>query len=210
MRSILFSLVLVACAATPPASDGRDDSFLAGGKTDSGISEGSPEAVGVLAVVNSLSEDQLRDDVDLSDGAASNIAAHTAKFQTLAELDAVPYVGAVAFRKLLEYARANGYVHGSSIGTGKLLDCNTPVGPDQQVTVIGDGTSLTLRELTTSGAQVERPLSLHEWASGSLHLRDDFGSTTTMTKGSDGWVVRSTGGGFNEIGDADCWVDKSP
>ncbi|HTL36042.1 MAG TPA: hypothetical protein VL326_23085 [Kofleriaceae bacterium] len=197
--------------ATPPASDGRDDSFLAGGKTDSGISEGSPEAVGVLAVVNGLSEDQLRDDVGLSDSAATNIAAHTAKFTTLAELDAVPYVGAVAFRNLLEYARANGYVDSApSVGHGTLLDCNTPVGPDQQVTVIGDGTSLTLRELTTSGAQVSRSLSLHEWASNSLHLRDDFGSKTTMTKSSDGWVVRSSGGGFSEVGDADCWVDKSP
>jgi len=209
MRSILFSLVLVACVAAP-ASDGRDDSFLAGGKTDSGINEGSPDAEGVLAVANSLSEDQLRDDVGLSDTAAKNIAAHTSKFMTLAELDAVPYVGAVAFRNLLEYARANGYVDSApSVGHGTLLDCNTPVGPDQQVTVIGDGTSLTLRELTTSGAQISRSLSLHEWASNSLHLRDDFGSTTTMTKSSDGWVVRSSGGGFSEVGNADCWVDKS-
>jgi hypothetical protein len=213
MRSILCSLLLVACAATPPASDGRDDSFLAGGKTDSGISEGSPEAAGVLAVANSLSEDQLRDDVGLSDQAASHIAAHGATFDTLAELDAVPYVGSVAFKKLLAYARANGYVDGSSsptVGHGTLLDCNTPVGPDQQVTVIGDGSSLTLRELTTSGTQVSRPLSLAEWASHALHLRDDFGSSTTMKKDSGGWVVHESGGGISETGDADCWVDKSP
>jgi len=210
MRSILFSLLLVACAAPP--SDGRDDSFLAGGKTDSGISEGSPEAAGVLAVVNSLNEDQLRDDVGLSDQAASHIAAH-GTFTTLAELDAVPYVGSIAFKKLLAYARANGYVDGSSsptVGHGTLLDCNTPVGPDQQVTVIGDGSSLTLRELTTSGAQVSRALSLEEWASHSLHLRDDFGSSTTMTKDANGWVVHEVGGGVSDIGDADCWVDKSP
>ena len=209
MRSILVSLVLAACVASPDASDDRDGAFLVDGKADSGIS--AAEAAGVLAVVNALSEDQLRDDVGLSDDAASNIAARGSTFQTLAELDAVPYVGVTAFRKLLAYARANGYVNTpATVGTGKLLDCNTPVGPDQQVTVIGDGTTLTLRELTTSGAQVERSLSLHEWASNSLRLRDDFGSTTTLTKGADGWVVRSSGGGFSEIGNADCWVDKSP
>jgi hypothetical protein len=60
------------------------------------------------------------------------------------------------------------------------------------------------------GAQVSRALSIEEWASHELRLRDDFGSTTTMTKDSDGWVIRSSGGGFSEIGDADCWTDKSP
>ena len=67
-----------------------------------------------------------------------------------------------------------------------------------------------MRELTTSGAQVSRSLSVAEWKSHTLHLRDDFGSSTTMTKDSGGWVVRESGGGVSEIGDADCWVDKAP
>jgi len=70
--------------------------------------------------------------------------------------------------------------------------------------------SLTLVELTTSGAQVHRALSVTEWSSGTLRLRDDFGSRTTMSKSSGDWVVKSSGGGVSEIGDADCWVDKSP
>jgi hypothetical protein len=214
MRSILLCLVLGAACASSPPSDGRDDTFLAGGKTDSGISEGSPEAAGVLAVVNSLSEDQLRDDVGLSDRAASHIAAHGPTFTTLAELDAVPYVGSIAFDKLLAYARANGYIEGggssTTVGHGTLLDCNTPVGPDQQVTVIGNGSTLKLRELTTSGAQEDRSLSVEEWSSGTLHLRDDFGSHTTLSKASGSWVVHESGGGVSDTGDADCWVDKSP
>jgi len=206
MRSILLALVLASCVAAP-ASDGRDDMFLAGGKTDSGISEGSPEAAGVLAVANGLGEDQLRDEVGLSANAASHIAA-TAPYSTLADLDAVPYVGSIAFNKLLAYARANGYIAGGSGPTptrGKLLDCNTPVGPDQQVTVVSDGSSLKLVELTTSGAEQDRSLSPAEWASGTLQLREDFGSRATMTKESDGWVVHDSG----SIGYADCWVDKS-
>jgi hypothetical protein len=92
-----------------------------------------------------------------------------------------------------------------------LLDCNTALGPDQQVTVLDDGGSLTLRELTTSGAQVERPLDDAEWQSGMLRLRDDgFGSTSMLTKEDGDWFLSSTGGGFNEFGFADCVVDESP
>jgi hypothetical protein len=92
-------------------------------------------------------------------------------------------------------------------GPSTLLDCNTPVGPDQQVTVIDNGADgLVLRELTTSGSQQDRPLSTDEWTSGTLNLRDDgFGSTSTMSKDGNDWVVRSTGGGVNEFGYADCW-----
>ena|SRR6185369_4938713 len=87
-----------------------------------------------------------------------------------------------------------------------LLDCNTPVGPDQQVTVLDRGDGLVLRELTTSGAQEDRKLSKSEWKSGTLNLRDDgWGSTSTMSKDGSDWVVRSTGGGFNEFAYADCW-----
>lgn len=90
-----------------------------------------------------------------------------------------------------------------------LLDCNTSLGPDQQVTVIEDG-ELKLRELTTSGAQVERLLDQAEWESGSLRLRDDgFGSVATLTKEDGDWFLSSTGGGFNEFGFADCFVDES-
>lgn len=90
-----------------------------------------------------------------------------------------------------------------------LLDCNTPAGPDQQVTVRADGDSLTLVELTTSGAQISRALSHAEWDSETLSLRDDFGSTSTLAKESGDWVLRSTGGGDNEFAIADCWVDES-
>ncbi len=109
---------LAACMANP--GDDRDDRFVSDGKADGAIAEGSPEALGVLAVVNTLSTDALDDDVELDNRAAKNITSHrdgaTASasdddpFDTLAELDAVPYVGPVAFGKLLDYARAHGFV----------------------------------------------------------------------------------------------------
>jgi hypothetical protein len=213
MRIHFLCLVLAAgCVDATVASDGRDDSFTSpDGKTDTaGISEESPAALAILALVNDSSETELTDDVGLSTRTAHNIASSGSTFGTLAELDAVPYVGPIAFHKLLAYAKANGLVETTgTVGNGKLLDCNTSFGPDQQVTVIGDGTSLTLVELTTSGSTVTHPLSLAAWSSKKIPLRDDFGSKSTLTKEAGDWVERTSGGGVNEIGIADCWIDKS-
>src|SRR5438067_5199922 len=179
MRRLIF-VVLFACVAAPVPEDGASDTFLSGGKSDTdGIEEGSPTALAVIQIVNTSSEDQLRDDVGLSSHAASAIAEH-GSVGSLAELDAIPYVGPIAFGKLVAYARATGLVDGGP--TGKLLDCNTSVGPDQQVTVVGDGSSLTLKELTTSGSEQDRALDASEWAARSFMLRDDFGSPTTFHK----------------------------
>jgi hypothetical protein len=206
---LLLSLALFVGCVGAEDGDARDDSFTTDGKADvNGVEEGSPTALAVISVVNHSTETQLHDDVGLSSNAAENIAAH-GEVQTLAELDDIPYVGSIAFHKLIAYAQANGLIEaGPQVGTGILLDCNTSLGPDQQVTVIGDGTKLTLRELTTSGSQVDRTLALGEWTNHKINLRDD-GSTNTLTKESGDWIARSSGGGFNEVGAADCWVDKS-
>lgn len=77
-----------------------------------GPAEGSPETRGVLAVVNTLTEQALDDDVALdSRAAASIVAARTgARISTLAELDALPWIGSKAFSKLLAYAYDYGYI----------------------------------------------------------------------------------------------------
>lgn len=59
-----------------------------------------------LWAANTLSFDVLDDDVGLDSRAAENIVARR-PFATVAELDAVPYVGVSALEKLLTYARAN-------------------------------------------------------------------------------------------------------
>ena len=122
MKRHLVLILFTACATTSEPVDSADDAFLSGGKSDSGISEGSPDALGVLRVANELSRTQLDVDVGLTSTAAKAIdayrlgtdaTANTADdraFHTLAELDAVKYVGAVAFTHLLAYAREHGYV----------------------------------------------------------------------------------------------------
>ncbi len=130
-QPLVFTLGLASfagCAGVDPdLVDGEHDSFVAGGKEDgNGIEDGSPEARGVLRVANETSLDVLDDStrqggVGLDRRAAQNIVAYRLgddgiagtsddeRFDTLAELDAVPYVGPVVFAKLLAYADANGY-----------------------------------------------------------------------------------------------------
>jgi hypothetical protein len=103
---------LAACASQPEAPlDGLSDSFFVAGKADLGasIEEGSPEANAVLRVANALSEGDLHDQVGLDMRVASYIVA-ARPLDSLMALDDVPYVGPRVFRKLLAYARAQGFV----------------------------------------------------------------------------------------------------
>ncbi len=87
-----------------------------------------------------------------------------------------------------------------------LLDCNTPAGPDQQVTVIQDGGSLKLRELTNRGSIQERKLTKREWNSGKLKLREEYpGEVNLLSKVEDGWFLTLRSPGFNFSGYADCF-----
>lgn len=87
-----------------------------------------------------------------------------------------------------------------------LLDCNTPAGPDQQVTVLQDGASLKLRELTNRGSIQERKLSKREWSSGKLKLREEYpGEVNLLSKVEDGWFLTLRAPGFNFSGYADCF-----
>jgi hypothetical protein len=90
----------------------------------SAIVEGTPEAYGVLALLNdpATSFTLLDDEVRLDKRAAENLIAHRDgpdgvfgsgdddSFDDIAEVDAVPYVGPVALERLLAYAEAQGYV----------------------------------------------------------------------------------------------------
>jgi len=106
--------------------DGENDGFVSG-KADGGIDEGSPEALGVLALVNNsaLTAAKLKSDAHVTARVAGNIVKHrdgadaqpgTAdddKYGTLAELDAVPYVGPATLAALLDLARDRGLVGGT-------------------------------------------------------------------------------------------------
>ncbi|MBA3453999.1 MAG: hypothetical protein H0T42_12970 [Deltaproteobacteria bacterium] len=121
---LVLSLAGGCLDADAVEDDGRDDTFLSPeGKHDaSGVTEGSPEARGVLRVANESSRSSLRNTVGLGASASGNIYLHrlgpdetpaTADddtFETLAELDAVPWVGPSSFDKMLAYAVAQGWI----------------------------------------------------------------------------------------------------
>ena len=154
---LLAFSALAGCATSSDAEDGRDDSFLgADGKSDTGsISEGSPDALAVLHVANERSAEEMHDH-GVPKRAAENIVAvrigddgvagtsDDVTFATLAQLDAVPYVGPLAFARLLAYA--NELAGAGSSGSGitppadlwHVAAC-TPVSWSQLVAKLGAG-----------------------------------------------------------------------
>ncbi|CAN5741438.1 hypothetical protein BH11MYX3_BH11MYX3_05650 [soil metagenome] len=120
---LLLALALTACAVDPPADDSKDDRFLIDGKTDNGaIGEGSSMARAVLRVVNELDGVQLYAAAGVQEEAERAIevyrrgADHQRRtiddryFDSLAQLDALEWVGPQTFDKLLAFAQQRGYV----------------------------------------------------------------------------------------------------
>jgi hypothetical protein len=125
LRFFLTYVILstVACDAAPSDPvDGIDDPFVSGGKADGGLEDGTPLALGVLRVANEATFAELDDDVPLDVRAVRGIMAvregpdgevgtsDDGSFQTLVELDAVPYVGPIALERLTAYAVEHGFV----------------------------------------------------------------------------------------------------
>jgi phosphatidylserine/phosphatidylglycerophosphate/cardiolipin synthase-like enzyme len=116
---LTFAFAL-ACSGDDPLDD--ENAGFPDGKSDGGIDEGSPEALAVLALCNDGSVDvgELDDDAGLHATAARNIIGHRDgadgapgtgdddPYDTLAELDAVPFVGPTALSALLAYAEDKG------------------------------------------------------------------------------------------------------
>jgi hypothetical protein len=120
---LVASLVGTTGCMQGEGEDGVDDSFLAGGKADAfGVEEASPDAIGVVALVNTGSLEDLDGAAGLSASAAKAIIHHrqggdrkdgTADddlIDSLAELDGIPYVGPMTFKLLLDHSRATGLV----------------------------------------------------------------------------------------------------
>ncbi len=136
-----FLPILLACStvvgcgseAEPDESADAADAPFARGKADGSVpDEGSVLALAVLRVANELSYEELDDStsdggVGLDRRAAQGIVERRAgldgseptaddtPFETLAQLDAVPYVGPRALSRLLAYAQAGGYVQDPDI-----------------------------------------------------------------------------------------------
>ncbi len=125
MHRLAYVFALLAACATTADSNEPGDGI---NDADVTISPNSPEARGVLRVANELTFQQLDVDVALPSNAARNIVAHRV-YTTLAQLDAVPYVGPSAFAKMLAYARAHGYV----VAPSRFASCPGYVVPEPAV-----------------------------------------------------------------------------
>jgi hypothetical protein len=130
-------LLLLPALAAGCALAGDDAASVQGELVD-----GSPESIGVLAFLNSptTTVTVLDDDVPLDRRAATKLVAHrdgadgvagTAdddRFDTVREVDDVPYVGETALRALAAYAIANGYVPGDDTVLGTFEGVTFTVG----------------------------------------------------------------------------------
>jgi hypothetical protein len=156
---------LAAC--TTEDGDGIDDSFLGNGKADAfGVAEGSPDAYGVLTLVNTATLDELDNAAGLSANAAKAIVHHrqggdrmdnTADddpIDTLTELDAIPYVGPMAFQLLLDQARAAGDVPSADPFDANFCGKDYAITPAGLRAALPEGADAALVPTTTAGVRV--------------------------------------------------------
>jgi hypothetical protein len=123
-----------------PGLDPVDAAFLEEGKADGAIAEGSPQALGALRVANESSRDVLAKASGVGLGTRTTDAilkvrngkdkkggtADDEIFDTLAELDAVPWVGPVSLGKLVAYADKLGLMPAAP---ANLFSAETPRKP---------------------------------------------------------------------------------
>jgi len=171
----MFAICALTSCVASSDEDGRDDSFTGDDKADSGgVAEGSRQAKGVLRVANEASLETLRasapDGVGLSDRTVDNIGdvrlgddglpgtADDGHFATLAQLDAVPFVGPIAFHKLLAYAEAHGFVPHGTIINGTADVPTSLVAYREGLT--GDWQPATMKSPTSFEIEVDGPYNV--------------------------------------------------
>jgi hypothetical protein len=191
---LLFALSAVgACVTgTDDAEDGRDDSFLAGdGKADTGsIVEGSPEALAVLQVANEHGAEEMHDH-GVPKRAAQNIVAvrlgddgiagtsDDVTFATLAQLDAVPYVGPHAFARLLAYANE----------LASPMPTNTPLTPPADLWHVASCTPISWSQLVALFPPGQTSYSFDRQYVTASRRRDACNSITGCTPWKDDTVA---------------------
>lgn len=125
-NAIVYPLMLTAGCSQGIDTGKEAEVGSANEAITAGVVSGTPEADCILDVVNSFSSLALQTAVGLSSKAADNIEAYRLgddytpgssddeAFDTIAELDAIPFVDAEAFETLLEHVTLNG----CSLGAG--------------------------------------------------------------------------------------------
>lgn len=193
---LLLSIATAACVETT-TEDGIDDTFVDDGKADTGgITNGSPQAIAVLRVANEKSRTELKDH-GVPPLAAQNIVAVRAgddtasvaddvTFTSLAQLDAVPYVGPMAFARLLAYANELGY----------LTPTPTPAQPPADLWHVAACQPLTFAQLVAKFPSGERYYDFHKPFATAARHRETCNSITGCTP-------------WQQTGDVTMWSEHS-
>jgi hypothetical protein len=120
--AIGLGLLVAACSTDAGLDDGRDDTIALGGKGDGSLTLTPAELSKILQEASLSGAAHLHDDVGLSTNAAAALEAKAkgpdghlgslddTYFRTVAELDAVPYIGPYAMGKLKDYVHSAGIV----------------------------------------------------------------------------------------------------
>ena len=192
--------------------DGEGDAFLVDGKSDTGgVADGSPEAAAVLEVANRTSEALLARAVGdggagLDKRAAANIAAtrlgadgaqgtdDDETFTRLAELDAVPFVGPIAFQKLLAYAMTPARVDAAPGPACDRPVATPPAGkhnPGKRCTVCHTGNGSAPR-WTAAGTLYSDAAGTTAVAGATIHIIDAAGTELRLVTADNGNFWTST------------------
>jgi hypothetical protein len=198
--SLALALACSACATDGSAQDdGRDDSFVTDGKLD-GFEASPAEADAVLRLVNAAALPDLDFEIGLSTKASQNITAlrmgadgqqftqDDDAVSSLAELDAVPYVGPATFAKLLAYVTTNHLVGAApavpmfeTIATGDRADF--ALDPDgKPITVVRRSGAFELK--LADGTTVALPADVPADADPQIAC-DQFGRVHLFYPGAD-------------------------
>ena len=104
MRILAITCLFAIGCAMPGA-----EPMEANGSTAAALVDGTPEAIGVLEMVNDSETSFEILDAVLDRRAAQGIVDGR-PFETVAQLDAVPYVGPTALQRLVELANEQGFI----------------------------------------------------------------------------------------------------
>ena len=201
VRSVRLALVLFAVGCSDPGR--APDASPVG--SERGIAEGTPDALGVLAFLNDASTTLvvLDEDAGLDRRAATNLIAHrdgpdgrsgTADddlFGTIAEVDAVSYVGDAALSRLVAYAQDGGWVPTDDGVYGVIEGVEFTVAEAAAVVQLANSASVTTLDLDVGldaraarGIVDRRPFSMVEQVAavsyvGASALRSMIAYTVT-------------------------------
>lgn len=177
LAPLLFATTAaIACAAPDTAGDQANESFL-GDKSDSPAT-GARVSELVLELVNTATFEVLDDDVPLNRRAVVGIVEHrdgldatlgTADddiFDSLQELDDVPFVGPVAFQRLVDYAVAHAPLR-AALQVPLIDESDKHLLSDHNTELLAAGfatapDSVTLSDTTDAGAYEDLLLELEK------------------------------------------------